>query len=75
MHLRVGLVGLNLGEDVRGSARYDHDLDVIGLSKAGSTLSAYTRSMVPPFMPRYSVGGGMGRAGEQGEGQAGQRET
>src|SRR5476651_1732788 len=31
-------------------------LTLLAFSNAGSTLSAYTRSMVPPFMPRYSVG-------------------
>ncbi|MNL64123.1 hypothetical protein D3C87_1883110 [compost metagenome] len=31
MHLRVALAGLDLGQDVGGSAGHDHHFDVVGL--------------------------------------------
>jgi hypothetical protein len=42
-----------MSDDVPGTIT---TLTLLAFSNAGSTLSAYTRSMVPPFMPRYSVG-------------------
>ncbi len=75
MHLRVGLVGLDLGKNVRGGAGYDHDLGVIGLFEGGQHLVGVHPFHGAAVHAQVQRGGGMGRAGEQGEGQAGQRET